>query len=103
MGNLGRAGYGASLEGTVCTAFFLTILLAITDAMFNTNSGPTRMTPVMWAQRRTKPSMAYHWQRLSTAIPAKEACFRTYLVKSCLGAHVQGKAIQGPSIQTERM
>ena len=68
MGNLGRAGFGASLEGLVgrlsrfclmCASYLL--------------SGHTRMTAAMWARYRTRRTQERRslWLPLRTGIQPK--------------------------------
>ena len=52
---IGRAGYGASLEGMVCPKLYLTLLFG----NISTHSGHILTTHVMLGLPRIRPSMVY--------------------------------------------
>jgi beta-glucanase (GH16 family) len=69
MGNLGRVGYGASLEGVVSGLSEL----SSPSCLMHFFSGRTLTTRVMLAPYRTRHSTACLRLRLSTAIPSSTA------------------------------
>jgi hypothetical protein len=83
MGNLGRAGYGASLEGMVST--FLSPIIVKTDVL---RSGLTPMIRVMSGQCPIRPSMDCRRRRQSMATNSKTVSCLSCLVSVFRGARV---------------
>lgn len=86
MGNLGRAGYGASLEGMVCAR-----LSQSAEPLFSyPHSGHTPTTPAMSGPSRTRQSMVFLSMQRSTAILAMAVYYLSFLVRGFLVAHARG-------------
>ena len=96
MGNLGRAGFGASLEGTVRLITMFVDLLA-----YSCSSGRTHMTRVMLAQHQTRPSMGYQNRLRLTATNHTTECFLIYLARDFRDALAQESPIPARCIQME--
>ena len=89
LGNLGRAGYGASLEGLVN-------IFAGTSSYFefiSTSSGLTRTMPAMLVQRLTRLSTDCQLQRRRMVTPFTTDGFHFYQVNAFLDAHATARAI----------
>ena len=90
MGNLGRAGYGASLEGMVCA--HLRWMSNHADEVLC--SGLTLTTPATSGQLPTRPSMVCPLQRRKTVIPAMAMRFPICLASVCHAAHALASRTQ---------
>lgn len=96
MGNLGRAGYGASLEGMVCAQLGWT-----TEPLFSCpRSGHTPTTPVMLGPSRTRRSMVFLSMQRSTAIRAMVVYCPSFRARGSPVAHARGSLTLDLSTQT---
>lgn len=84
MGNLGRAGYGASLEGMVCIERLCTIIQA--DCVFF--SGLILMMNATLGLHQIKPSTDFHWRPRSTEIRRRTVYCHSCRVSVCQDVHV---------------
>ena len=107
MGNLGRAGYGATLEGVVRTQ-----LLYLTSPNVHhgsrvplplNHSGRIAMTRATSAQPPTRRSTVCPLLRRRPGTRSPSMRFLTSLVRGSLAALVPASRIQGPSIPTVPM
>jgi hypothetical protein len=98
MGNLGRAGYGASLEGMVCL-FFLLVMMVFVEYPTSLHSGLIAMMRVMLVPLQTSQSVGNLLQQPSTGTQARVAFYHTLLVNVCHGVHAKENRIQDQCIQ----
>ena len=96
MGNLGRAGYGATLEGLVCLK---QCDIAAFDYI-NLNSGLTHMTLVILAQSPIRQSTAFQQPLLWVVIQVKEVHYLFFRDSGYRGVHVRERVIPVLNIQT---
>lgn len=94
MGNLGRAGYGATLEGMVRSP---TSLLASDTKADTFDSGLTLTTHAMLGPRLTKRVTVYLARHSLMGIMRITMRYPTYLVKGYRGVPAKAKIIQGLS------
>lgn len=97
MGNLGRAGYGATLEGMV-SSLVLAIPISQPETLVN-SSGHIPTTRATLARRPIKHSMVYPLLPLSTETHTTTTGYPFSRGKSYRDAHVQARIIQGPNIR----
>lgn len=102
MGNLGRAGFGASLEGMVRISYF-DPLLCLPAEQRMPYSGRTHMIVVMLVQWRISPLMGSLLPPWRTVMLAMEAFCRSFLVSASRAAHAQANHTQVPCTRMERM
>lgn len=114
MGNLGRAGYGASLEGMVCTFHPIhhgrldadhDCILSICRSKrilcgLTYTSGHTHTTHATSARWRTRPSTTCPRLRRSTATPDTMGSFPSFPGKSSRGVRVRVRRTRVPNIAT---
>ena len=96
MGNLGRAGYGATLEGLVC-------LKQCDIAAFDyidLNSGLIRMTLVILAQFPIRQSMAFQLLLLWVVIQVKGVHYLFFQDSGYRGVRVRERVTPALNIQT---
>lgn len=90
VGNLGRAGYGASLDGIVRIYLYICFV----GYQSFSYSGHTHTIAAMWVQWPIKLSMANQLQQQQTEILAGGGPYPTFLAKGYRGAHAQVKLIR---------
>jgi hypothetical protein len=101
MGNLGRAGYGASLEGMVCS--FLFIMMVFVEHPTSLHSGHIAMMRVILVPLQISQSMGNPLQQPSTGTQAMAAFYHMLLVNVCHGVHAKENRIQDRCIQMGHM
>ena len=94
MGNLGRAGYGATLEGLVSLQS-----CNLSQLLDSSQSGLTLTMLVTSALFRIKPSTVCRWRLPLAVIKVKEVSYPFYQASVYQGVHVQEKVTPAPNIQ----
>lgn len=102
MGNLGRAGYGATLDGMVRLVpprpvLWLAVRLADLESSV---SGPILTTLATSARLRIKPKTVFQKQQQSTAIPHMVAFSPTSAGNVSHGVHARGSRTRGLCMMT---
>lgn len=99
MGNLGRAGYGASLDGMVRHV----LRRPAKQSIDSSRSGHTHMTRATSAQLQTRLSTAFHLLQRRMVTPPMAAYYRIFQASVSPGAHVLVNPTLGPCIPMVHM
>ena len=97
MGNLGRAGYGASLDGMVPIPFFM-YLISRTEHLILSYSGHIHMIVAMLEQRLIKRLTVYPTPQPLMVIISTTMCYPISLVKNFLVVHAMESHILAQSM-----